>query len=48
MSMGTIQMLRNKVYIGEYTWKDKESENKYDIVIPRLSLIQYLTRLRNS
>ena len=36
-SMGTIHtMLRNKVYIGEYTWKDKESGNKYDIVIPQI------------
>jgi len=31
-----LTMLRNRVYIGEYTWVDKESEEKFKIVLPQI------------
>lgn len=36
-TLGTLNtMLRNKVYIGEYTWVDKENEETYNIVVPSI------------
>ncbi len=36
-SIGTLNtMLRNRVYIGEYIWKDKESGEEFKIVIPKI------------
>ena len=29
-------MLKNRVYLGEYTWTDKESEEEFKIVLPQL------------
>lgn len=36
-SLGSLNvMLRNRVYLGEYRWKDKESGTEYPIVVPKL------------
>jgi site-specific DNA recombinase len=36
-SMGTIHtMLKNRVYVGEYVWLDKESGKKHPIVTPQI------------
>ncbi len=36
-SMGTLlTMLKNRVYIGEYSWKDKESGEVFPIVVPKI------------
>ena len=36
-SMGTIHtMLRNKVYLGEYNWKDKDSGEAFKIIVPQI------------
>ena len=31
-----LTMLKNRVYIGEYTWRDKESEEEFKIVLPQI------------
>ena len=31
-----LTMLKNRVYVGEYIWKDKESEEEFKIVLPQI------------
>ena len=31
-----LTMLKNRVYLGEYTWIDKESDEEFKIVLPRI------------
>ncbi|MDC0195447.1 recombinase family protein [Candidatus Thioglobus sp.] len=31
-----LTMLKNRVYLGEYVWKDKESNEEFKIVLPRI------------
>jgi len=31
-----LNMLNNRVYIGEFTWIDKESEEEFKIVLPQI------------
>ena len=31
-----LTMLKNRVYLGEYTWTDKESEEEFKIVLPQI------------
>ena len=31
-----LTMLKNRVYVGEYSWKDKESEEVFKIVLPQI------------
>ena len=31
-----LTMLKNRVYLGEYTWTDKESDEKFKIVLPQI------------
>ena len=36
-SLGTLNtMLKNRVYVGEYTWKDKESGELFKIILPQI------------
>jgi hypothetical protein len=31
-----LTMLKNRVYVGEYVWKDKESDEEFKIVLPQI------------
>ena len=31
-----LTMLKNRVYLGEFTWVDKESEEEFKIVLPQI------------
>ena len=46
-SLGTLNtMLKNRVYVGEYTWKDKESEESFKIVLPQIISYSMFSRVQ--
>ena len=46
-SLGTLNtMLKNRVYVGEYTWKDKESGELFKIVLPQIISYSMFSRVQ--
>ena len=46
-SLGTLNtMLKNRVYVGEYTWKDKESGESFKIILPQIISYSMFSRVQ--